>query len=135
RIQSIWLLLVAAFSAITFRFPFANGDWLKDAVPTSVPLDAKTTIWLSIVTVLAGIIGFITIFLYHDRKLQLRLCYLGTGLTIILLVMYFLEMSQFANSVIALWCVFHFAILACYIMAIRGIRKDEKLIRSMDRLR
>jgi hypothetical protein len=135
RIQSIWLLLVAAFAAITFRFPFANGDWLKDILPTSVPLDAKTTIWLSIVTVLVGVIAFITIFLYHDRKLQLRLSYLGIFLTILLLVMYFFELSNFANSVMALWCIFHFAILGCYILAVRGILKDEKLIKSMDRLR
>ena len=135
RIQSIWLLLVAAFSAITFRFPFANGDWLKDAVPSSIPLDATTTIWLSILTVLTGAVGFVTIFLFDNRKLQLKLCYLGMFLSIILLVLYFLEMTNFANSVIALWCNFHFAIFGCYILAARGIWKDEKLIKSMDRLR
>jgi hypothetical protein len=135
RIQSIWLLLVAAFCAITFRFPFANGDYLKDAVPTSVPLDATTTIWLSIITVVTGALGFVTIFLYDNRKLQLKLCYLGIFLTIILLAMYFMEMTNFGNSVIALWCIFHFAVLGSYILAARGIWKDEKLIKSMDRLR
>jgi uncharacterized membrane protein len=135
RIQSIWLLLVAAFAAITFRFPFANGDWLKDTVPTSVPLDATTTIWLSIITVLTGALGFVTIILFDNRKLQLKLCYLGIFLTVILLVMYFLEMTNFANSVVALWCIFYFAILGSYILAARGIWKDEKIIKSMDRLR
>lgn len=135
RIQSVWLLLVAIFAAITFRFPFANGDWLKDAIPTSVPLDAKTTIWLSIITVLTGAVGFVTIFLFDNRKLQLKLCYLGIFLAVILLVMYFLEMNNFGNSVIALWCIFHFAILGSYILAARGIWRDEKLIKSMDRLR
>jgi uncharacterized membrane protein len=135
RIQTIWLLLAAAFSAITFRFPFANGDWLKDAVPSSVPLDATTTIWLSILTVLTGALAFVAIFLFNNRKLQLRLSYLGIFLTIVLLVMYFLEMNNFGNSVIALWCIFYFAILGCYILAAKGIWRDEKLIKSMDRLR
>jgi hypothetical protein len=135
RIQSIWLLLVAAFAATTFRFPFANGDWLKDDLTTTVPLDATTSIWLTILTVIAGAFGFVAIFLFDNRRLQLRLCYIGIVVTIGLLVLYFMQLQNFNNSVIALWCIFHFAILGCYILAARNIWKDEKLIKSMDRLR
>jgi hypothetical protein len=135
RIQSIWLLLVAAFAAVTFRFPFANGDWTKDNLVGAVPLDATTTILLSIITVLTGALGFVAIFLFNNRRVQSRLCYMGIVLSIVLLVLYFLEMQNFFNSVIALWAVFHFAILGCYIMAARGIWRDDKLIKSMDRLR
>jgi arginine/ornithine N-succinyltransferase beta subunit len=135
RIQSIWLLLVAVFAAITFRFPFYNGDWLKDLVQAPVDLNARTTIWLSILTVITGAIGFVTIFLFDNRRLQLRLCYLGMFLSVILLVMYFLELNNFESGSIALWCIFYFAILVCYIMAARSIWKDEKLVKSMDRLR
>jgi hypothetical protein len=135
RIQTIWLLLAAIFVAITFRFPFYNGDWLKDAVQSPVDLNATTTIWLTILSVLTGAVAFINIFLFDNRKLQLKLTYLGIFLSVILLIMYFLEMGNFSSGSIALWCVFHFAILACYILAARGIWKDEKLIKSMDRLR
>lgn len=135
RIQSIWLLLAAAFAAITFRFPFYSGDWLKDTVPGAIDLNALTTIWLTIVTVMTGVLAFVNIFLFDNRKLQLKLCYLGIFLTVVLLVMYFMEMLHFASGTIALWCIFYFAILGCYILAARGIWKDEKLIRSMDRLR
>jgi hypothetical protein len=135
RIQTIWLLLVAAFAAITFRFPFYNGDYLKDLNPGPIDLNARTTVWLSIVTVLTGAIAFVNIFLFDNRKLQLKLCYLGIFLTVILLIMYFLEMAHFASGSIALWCIFYFAILACYILAARGIWKDEQVIKSMDRLR
>lgn len=135
RIQSIWLLLTAAFSAITFRFPFYNGDWLKDTIPNPIDLNARTTIWLTIITVLTGALGFVTIFLFDNRKLQLKLAYLGIFLSVVLLVVYFMEMGNFSSGSIALWCLFHFAILGCYILAARGIWKDEKLIKSMDRLR
>jgi Domain of unknown function (DUF4293) len=135
RTQSIWLLLAAIFAAITFRFPFYTGDWLKDAVPNAIDLDAKTTIWLSIITVITGALAFVTIFLFDNRKMQLRLAYLGIFLSVVLLVMYFLEMANFASGSIALWCIFYFAILGCYILAARGIWKDQKLIKSMDRLR
>jgi hypothetical protein len=137
RIQTVWLLLAAIFAAVTFRFPFFTGDWLKDAVPSSIDLIARTTIWLTILSVLSGAIAFVTIFLFDNRKLQLKLCYLGMFVTVILLVMYFLEINNFASGSgsIALWCIFHFGILGCYILAARGIWKDEKLIKSMDRLR
>jgi len=135
RLQSLWLLLVAAFEAITFKFPFYSGDWAKDTVQATIDLSARTTIWFSILTVLAGILAFITIFLYHNRKLQLRLCFLGIFLTLALLTMYFIEMNNFLDGHVAIWAIFYFAILGFYILAARGILKDEKLIKSMDRLR
>lgn len=135
RIQTIWLLMAALFAAITFRFPFYNGDWLGDEFPTPVDLNAQTTTWLTIVTVLSGAVAFVNIFLFDNRKLQMKLCYLGIFITVILLVLYFLEMSNFASGSIALWCLFHFGILAFYILATRGIYNDEKLIKDMDRLR
>jgi len=136
RIQSVWLLLAAAFDAITFRFPFFSGDWLKDDPETkTVYLNAQTTTWLLIVTVLTGVLAFVNIFLFDNRKLQLKLCYLGIFLTVVLLTMYFLEMANFKDGAVAFWVIFYFAILGSYILAARGIWKDQKLIKSMDRLR
>ncbi len=140
RVQSIWLLLAAAFAAITFRFPFYTGGRIVDAATNAVAhgeLNATSSIWLSILTVLTGAIAFVTIFLFDNRKLQLKLCYLGIFLTIVLLVVYFLEIGKFVagTGTFALSCIFHFAILGFYILAARGIWNDEKLVKSMDRLR
>lgn len=135
RIQSVWLLLAAVFDAITFRFPFYSGDWIKDNFLYVIDLNAKTTIWFSILTVANGILAFVTIFLYGNRKKQLRLTYLGTFLTALLLTLYFLEIKNFIGGNIAIWVVFYFAILFCYIFAANGILKDQKLIKSLDRLR
>jgi hypothetical protein len=135
RIQSVWLLLIAVFAAVTFRFPFYIGDYSLDTINGVIDLNARTTIWLSILTVMTGALAFVNIFLFDNRKLQLKLCYAGIFLTVLLLTMYFLEVQNFLNGSIALWCLFHFAMLAFYIMASRGIYKDEKLIKSMDRLR
>jgi hypothetical protein len=135
RIQSVWLLLAAAFDAITFRFPFYSGDWIKDKFLYVIDLNAQTTVWFTILTVITGALAFVTIFLYNNRKLQLRLVYLGIFLTAVLLTMYFLEMKNFIGGNIAVWVVFYFGILISYILAARGILKDEKLIKSLDRLR
>ncbi len=135
RIQSIWLLLAALFAAITFRFPFYTGETLMNNIPSTIDLYARTTIWISIMTVVTGAVAFVTIFLFDNRKLQLKLCYLGIFLSVVLLMMYFLEMGHFTKGSIALWCIFYFAILVCYILAARDIWKDHKLVKSMDRLR
>ena len=140
RIQSIWLLLAAAFAAISFRFPFYTGDRVVDAATGAtahVDLNATTTIWLTILTVLAGAIAFVTIFLFDNRNVQLKLTYLGIFVTVVMLVVYFLEVGKFVagKGTFALSCIFHFAILGFYILAARGIWRDLKLIKSMDRLR
>lgn len=135
RIQTIWLLLAAIFAAVTFRFPFYTGERLINNIASIVDLNATTNIWLSILTALVGAVAFVNIFLFDNRKLQLKLCYLGIFVTILLLVLYFLEMTQFTKGSVALWCLFYFGILAFYILAARAIWNDQKLIKSMDRLR
>lgn len=140
RIQSIWLLLAAAFAAITFRFPFYSGERIIDATSNTsghVDLNASSGIWLTLLTVITGAIAFVNIFLFDNRRLQLRLCYLGILFTVLLLVVYFMEVGKFMDGKgnFALSCVIHFAILAFYILAARSIWKDERLIKSMDRLR
>lgn len=135
RIQSVWLLLAAAFDAVTFRLPFYTGDWIKDNFLYVIDLNAQTTIWFSILSVISGGLALVTIFLFKNRKLQLKLCYLGIFITLVLLTLYFLELKNFIGGSIAIWSLFYFLILVCYILAVRGIVKDEKLIKSLDRLR
>lgn len=135
RLQTIWLLLATGFNALTFKLPFYSGDYTKDLSPLPVDLNATTTPWITIVTGLTGLLALVTIFLFGNRRLQLKLCYLGIFLSVALLTIYFLEIGNFQTGNIALWAVFYFAILATFILAARGILKDEKLIKSMDRLR
>jgi hypothetical protein len=134
RIQSIWLLLAAVFAFLTFKLPFYQGAVLQ-ATDVKPAVDAQSTIWLTIVAALTGALAFINIFFFNNRRLQLRMCIFGIILTLALIALCFLEMSKFADGSLALSCVIYFAILAFYIMALNGIRKDEKLIKSMDRLR
>ena len=136
RIQSVWLFLASAFNAVTFRFPIYSGDWTKDTTPAPIELNASTTIWFTILTVLAGGLAFANIFLFKNRSLQLRLCYLGIFITLVLLTLYGLEIANaFYYGTIALWSIFYIAVLVFLILAVRGIRRDQKLIRGLDRLR
>lgn len=125
RIQSIWLLLAAVFAALTFVLPFAIG---------ATGINAQSSTWLAIVSAFTGVLAFIDIFLFNNRRTQFRWCIVGILLALIMLTLSFVEMSK-ANGTLALSCLIYFAVLGFYIMAAGAIRKDEKLIKSMDRLR
>lgn len=137
RIQSIWLLLAAVFAFLTFSVPFYTGGMAAD-VNGNVPvthLNAKSNLLLTVLTVLTGATAFGAIFMFENRKRQLKMVILGLVFTIALLVVYILNVRDFTTGSFAISCVIHFGILAFFILAIRGIRKDEKLIKSLDRLR
>ena len=145
RIQSLWLLFASAFSAVTFYFPFFSGKPKPgadgrntnpiDPLTGYEALDADSNLGLLVLTVVTGLVAFITIFLFKNRKLQRQLCYLGIVLAIALYVLYFMEMQHFLQGNVAIWAIFHFAILLCFIFALRGISRDEKLVRSLNRFR
>lgn len=135
RIQSIWLLLAAVFAFLTFKLPFYQGAVLQATANVKPEVDAQSTIWLTIVAALTGALAFINIFFFNNRKLQLRICVFGIILGVVLIALCFMEMTKFSSGSIALSCIIYFAIIAFYILAANGISKDEKLIKSMDRLR
>lgn len=136
RIQSVWLLLAAIFAAVTFSVPFYVGGMLDTTgLSPSTHLTAKTNFLLTVLTVLSGATAFAAIFLFENRKLQLKVTIVGLLFTLLLLVTYILQLKNFSSGSFALSCILHFGIVGLYILAIRGIRKDEKLIKSLDRLR
>jgi hypothetical protein len=94
-------------------------------------------------TGLAGgvaIMAFITIFLYKNRRRQIRICYALLLIQVLIYALYFifernyLPLSDFFQH-IRFTFVFPLITIVLLFLAIRGIKKDEKLIRSLDRLR
>ena len=135
RQQSLWLLLSTICAFLSYKFSFFSGtkEGVKNLTEKAI-LDGGSTFFLLIVTGISLVLSLITIFLYKDRKLQLKLCIAGIILSILLLAIYFNEMRKLSGS-ISLSSVFVFGILIGYIMAARGVWKDEKLIKSLDKLR
>lgn len=136
RIQTVWLFLAALFAALTYKFPFYTGNIIgKDNVQRYEKLVASSNFIVLIFT--AGlIIGTIAIiFMYKNRKQQMWLTVAALTVSVINLIIYFYEMKRFNSSNMSLTAILSFAIPIFLILAINGIRKDEKLIRSLDRLR
>lgn len=133
RIQTIWLLLAAACAFATLKFPYYSGTNVKGVTPYQ--LTGTENFWLLLTTVAVGGLALITIFLYKKRTLQLRLCVLGILLEALLIFLYFREVNDFTAGTYSLTAILHSAIVLFFILAGRGINKDERLIKESNRLR
>lgn len=136
RIQTIWLFLSALCAAFTYKFPFYSGNIIgKDNIQRYEKLVASSNFLLLISTALLIGGAIVIIFLYKNRKQQFWLTMGAAGLSIINIIIYFSELKKFTSGNMSLTAVFAFAIPIFLLLAATGIWKDEKLVKSLDRLR
>ena len=135
RIQSLWLLLAGIFAFLTVRLSIYNGTKPVKEVNEYNALNAGSSLFLLVFTVALGLIPFIAIFLYKNRSMQIKLCLAALGVYVICCVLYFMQIKQFSVGALSLWSGFYFLIPILLILAITGIYKDSRLIKSIDRLR
>lgn len=142
RIQSVFLLLAACAAFLLFAFPFATAAKQgKSAIFSDGVYNLQDNPFLLTLFCAAGLLAFISIFLFRDRKRQLLLGRIAITLNVIGFVLGVFLFMQDADNMnqatvsdgigVYLPIIFLvFAFLATYF-----INKDEKLVRSMDRLR
>jgi len=137
RQQTLWLLLATAAAILTFMFPFAIGEELvqKTAMRQRAEVIAGNNFFTLLLTIATIGISAVTIFMFKDRKLQMKLCLLGLLVSVLILVLYFMNMKKLIAATPALWVILPVAVIVGYFMAFRNIRKDEKLVKSLDKLR
>lgn len=138
RLQSVWLLLAAAAAFCSLRFSFYSGNMIaENQQKIFTSLTAQSHLLLLILTAGVGIASIIAIFLYKNRKMQLRIVLLTLLVSIINLVLLFMQTKKFVPGEGAFDLTAIFAIFTPVLLffAIRGIRRDEKLVKSLDRLR
>ena len=159
RIQSVFLFLVFVSSIITFLFPVATylsethainfflcsiRDFSKNPFNEMMASQSQLTTWLTLplaaMQLLIGILALITIFLFKKRTLQMRLNYLNIFLSVLLVggIFYFATILEKETSSVAeygIGGIFPLLGIIFLFLANNFIRKDERLIRSADRLR
>ena len=137
RQQTLWLLLATVAGILSFVFPFVTGTELVDKTVMEKPAEivAGSHFFILLLTIASIAISAITIFLFKNRKQQQWLCLLGVLIAGLLIFLYILEMNKLIKPTLALFCILPFAMLAGYFLAFRNIRKDEKLVKSLDKLR
>jgi hypothetical protein len=146
RKQTLFLAASVILFLSTFAFPFGtigmhelHNYKVISSDGSSVP--GISTYYFSIPLAVASIISAYAIFLFSNRKRQMavvRISFIFYAASFALLSMYIMS----AVAVIG-GDIFHFGIsfflpfiaFFCNMIALRGIRKDEQLVKSLDRLR
>ena len=155
RIQTVYLLLVAILSFVSLISSVGYFTLADEVIATfsnftfSTELAFKSTgpYALGVLLILVILLSLMSIMLFRKRMRQLRL----TVVSSILLVGYVVVYALFAyfykeNLNVVLepeQPVFHLRFVSVFpvlslilnVLAINGIRKDEALVRSLDRLR
>src|SRR5580692_7086621 len=123
RIQSIWLLLASACAFVSLKFSFYSGTDSKGLA--SQFLTGSSDFILLLVTVVIGVLALFTIFMYKNRVNQLRLCIFDILLEALLIFLYYRQLSTFTNGTYSLTSVLQLGVILFFILAARGISKDE----------
>lgn len=149
RIQSIYLLLVAILMGITVFSPLlqltdASGSITQIMYSCGIHQGETLVkpLW-GVLSVggLSALMALINIFLFKKRKLQIKV---GMFTTFLLLFFYITAAVYFysytSRTGLEFMAVYYgtilpFIALILNIMAVSRIRKDEKLVRSLDRIR
>ena len=150
RIQSIFLLLAAIVMALLLLGPmyFISVDKAVSTVaPTATMLadgvfESSDHIILLVLVILSAILPIIIIFLYKNRVLQMKLGRITVTLIVLTLALsIILFLNDYKQISVGTSITIEYGYLAPVIaiillaLAIRYIKKDEKLVRSADRLR
>ena len=144
RIQTLYLLGVAICLVLVFFLPLFSIQSSAPGVISSYYLNFATNIEIStgmfILIVIAFVMTLIIVFCYKKRKLQLKLCRLNNLLILLFyaVCVYFLYVQQMIETLInslQIGIILPLIALIFNLLAIRFIKKDEALIKSLNRLR
>jgi len=138
RIQSLWLLLAGVAGLLTYRMPLWSGKLQDGSIRQFL---GSENLALYAIIVLTCILGFVAIFLFRNRKTQKNLTMLGVLLSIGIIALEYFTVADYKKSMNFMessWrigAIMPILMVIFFYLAYQGIRSDEKLIKSVDRLR
>ena len=140
RIQSIYLLIASVFSGgLIFIFDLwknnGNDFFAIDGIHTS-------DIWLKLITiffVLSSALSLITIFIFKNRKLQFVLNRINILINFLLLaILIYVSQNLSGEPLVSekgIGLIIPIFVVVLLVIANKAIKKDEDLVKSVDRLR
>jgi hypothetical protein len=109
---------------------------------TEFPIMLSSNLPLAIAIIALGVLALICLFLFKNRKLQFKLSVFGVILSIgfLFLEYYIVESVEKPKKSIEIGtyqigALLPVVMVVFFFLAARGIYKDERLVKSMDRLR
>ncbi len=152
RIQTLFLLLIVILSSITFFTPVAglynateNIVYQLDyrgimKITSDTFILAENTWALSALGIIIPVMALITIFLFKNRILQLRLTVFNAVLMagyygLLFMYLWFAQVKLEAKWFLEIVAAFPLICIILAFLAMRGIAKDEALVKSLNRIR
>ncbi|HIE16127.1 MAG TPA: DUF4293 family protein [Bacteroidales bacterium] len=147
RIQTLFLLIAGGLVSAMFFMPLSQiiideqiYDFNIYAIQTTNNELLINTYSLAILLVAILLINLLTIFLYKHRKLQMRLCVYNILLNVGfygLFVFYYYQIMYVHKFIYTFRIAILFPLIVIILLwlAFRAIRKDDILIKSVDRIR
>lgn len=146
RIQSIYLLLSAIIMGVACSLPLVQFTLSPETSATlyafSLQQDAESAkLWsLGIAFAITALLNFIIIFLFSKRRLQIKCTHYACLLKVAILAViayytYILNTTDVSSIKPAFGLICIPVAMVLDWMAVKAIRKDEELVRSVDRIR
>jgi Mn2+/Fe2+ NRAMP family transporter len=142
RIQSILLLLTSGAFFSEFIFPFAYSDVEGSGFLSDKEFTVQDHPVLLILAILGGLVALAAIFQFSNRSRQMVMSrvsiVLGILLPLVAFLLVYMEPDKQGDLAVyndGIGLYLPFIAILCSILAIRFIKKDDKLVKSMDRLR
>ena len=133
RKQTIWLLLAIICIFLTMNFATYVGAHKDDVIHM---LKGTENTILVILTSAIGVTCMITIFLFKNRTLQFRIALIALFLEFVLVAIYLKEIVALpVKGTFGIASMLHVAVVAFILLAIVGIKGDDKLLKESNRLR
>lgn len=138
RKQTIWLLLAAIFAFLYTQVPLYSAT---SATMQETKFVATEDLLLFAVAIATGLLAATAIFLFKNRRTQAKLSWFGLLFSIGLIALEVWKIDAFqkentlSKASYSWGSLLPIALVVLFILAISGIRKDEKLVKSLDRLR
>ena len=138
RVQSIWFALAAICGFAMARVPLFSATLTDGTIRNYLASESLLSFALII-----GIacLSTVAIFLYKNRPTQYKMAIIGILLSIVVIALQVYTVEAFKKTIPIQQGTYQWggllpiAMVVFLFLASRGVRKDEKLIKSLDRLR
>lgn len=138
RIQTIWLLLAAIGGFLLTRAPLFAGAFAGEVVKKHY---APESLLLLTVAIIAALSALVAVFLFKNRSAQTKLTIAGILASVAFIALEVARAEDFGKSsgvlkMTYMWgALLPIAMIVFFILAAVNIRKDERLVKSLNRLR
>jgi peptidoglycan/LPS O-acetylase OafA/YrhL len=138
RIQSLWLLLAATAGSLTYVLPLWSGQ-LQDG--SQKQYYGRENLFFFALVVATVLLALVTIFMFKNRTKQKVLSIIGLLLSLVLVTLELVFVDAYKktlNLIESSWqpgALMPMVMMVLFFLAWQGIKKDERLIKSLERLR